>query len=119
VIPFELSDSTMEEPTDVNYSVAALKANEYQVQINRILLAVIAGAVSGILRVEGILNGLIMYALWNIVGSLIMIFMAGGPSKARKCFPNGTWDILLSQNFSGVMTFILIWTIVYDVVHIF
>jgi hypothetical protein len=25
----------------------------------------------------------------------------------------------LSENFSGILTFILVWTLVYDIVHIF
>lgn len=111
----------MEEASnsEVNYSIGNLKFNEYQLQMNRIFLASIAGLVSGILRVEGILMGLGMYLLWNLIGSSIITFYLGGVPQTRRFFPNGTRDIFLSQIFSGIMTFILVWTLVYDIVHIF
>jgi hypothetical protein len=108
----------MEETGDIDYSLPLLKMNEYQLQMNRIYLALIAGIVSGILRVEGIVNGLAMYVLWNLIGSSILAVYMGG-SSATKHFPNGLVDIFTSQIFSGIMTYILVWTLVYDVVHIF
>jgi hypothetical protein len=104
---------------DVNFSIIAFKTNEYQLQMARILIALIAGIVSGILRVEGILNGLGMYALWNVLGSATVIVYMGGVARASKHFPNGARDVFLYHIFSGIMTFILVWTVVYDVVHIF
>ena len=104
---------------EVNYSIPALKTNEYQLQMTRILIALIAGIVSGILRVEGIIHGMGMFALWNVIGSVTVILYMGGLSGALKYFPNGVGEIFLSQIFSGIMTFILVWTVVYDIVHIF
>lgn len=108
----------MEDSSELNYSLPMLKMNEYQLQMNRIFLAFIAGLVSGILRVEGILHGLGMYVLWNLIGSTILVLYMG-PSHTKDFFPNGTRDVYLSQIFAGIMTFILVWTVVYDVVHIF
>ncbi len=104
---------------DVNYNLVSSKLNEYQLQMNRIFLALLAGIVSGILRVEGVLNGLGMFVIWNLIGSAIITIYIGGISKAEKYFPNGVGDIFMSQIFSGIMTFILVWTVVYDIVHIF
>ena len=88
-------------------------------QMNRILLSVIAGTICGIIRIEGILNGVGMYVLCQFVGSILMSVFAcpnGGPSEY---FQSGVRDIILGENFSGIMTFILVWTLVYDIVHIF
>ena len=104
--------------SDVDYSVLNLKQNEHQMQMNRICIALIAGVVSGILRVEGLQSGSLMFVLWNLIGSAIMIASVGF-SSARSYFPNGVMDILTSQLFSGLLTYILIWTFVYDIVHIF
>ena len=105
---------------DIDYSPLILKQNMYQIQMNRMLLSVIAGIVCGIIRVEGVLGGVLMYCLWQLLGSVAMLKF-GVPSgvPASACFPSGTFEIFQSQNFSGIMTFILVWTIVYDLVHIF
>ena len=104
---------------DVEYSLISYKFNEYQLQMNRIFLALIAGVVSGILRVEGILLGMGMYVLWNLIGSGIILVYLGGFRNAKNFFPNGAREVFLSNIFSGIMTFILVWTVVYDIVHIF
>ena len=102
---------------DINYSIPLLKLNQYQLQMNRILIATVSGIVSGILRVEGVAFGLLVFIACNLIGSAVMcLTMKGGVTNY---FPNGVRDVFLSQNFSGLMTYILVWTLVYDVVHIF
>ena len=105
----------MEEEQGI-ISVPALRLNEHQVQMNRLLLSLIAGVVCGILRIEGVINGVGMYLLWQVIGSSIMVVAM---RDAKKYFPHGNRDVFLGQIFSGIMTFILVWTLVYDVVHIF
>jgi len=105
---------------DIDYSPIILKQNLYQIQMNRMLLSVIAGIVCGIIRVEGVLSGVLMYCLWQLVGSVLMLkFAIASGSCPSHYFPSGTSEIFVSQNFSGIMTFILVWTLVYDLVHIF
>jgi hypothetical protein len=105
---------------DIDYSPIILKQNLYQIQMNRMLLSVIAGLVCGIIRVEGVLSGVLMYCLWQLVGSVLMLKIAiPSGSCPSHYFPSGTFEIFVSQNFSGIMTFILVWTLVYDLVHIF
>lgn len=101
------------------YSFVHVKQNEYQMQMNRIFMALIAGVVSGILRVEGVASGLMMYILSNLVGSAIICVNLGGVTSSKSYFPNGVRDIMTGQIFSGFLTFILVWTLVYDIVHIF
>jgi len=100
----------------------ALKINQHQIQMNRVFLSVIAGIFCGIIRIEGVIHGLGVYIGWQLLGSLLMAIMTtlgGGGASITEFFPNGLRDIFLSEIFSGIMTFILVWTIVYDVVHIF
>lgn len=98
------------------YSPIALKRNHHQMAMCRLLLGVLAGVVSGILRVEGIVNGLLMFLVANLVGSVVMCVQTR-PVKAY--FENGLRDVFTAQLFSGTMTYILVWTLVYDIVHIF
>ena len=104
-----------------DYSPLVLKQNMYQLQMNRTLLSVIAGIFCGIVRVEGILNGLVMYCICQLVGSVIMwrFAISDHQRPGTDYFPSGIWEIFTSLNFSGIMTFILVWTLVYDLVHIF
>ena len=58
-----------------------------------------------------------MFVVWNLTGSAILTVYVG--KAASEYFPNGVRDIFSSQNFSGLLTYILVWTLVYDIVHIF
>ena len=105
---------------DIDYNPMILKQNLHQIQMNRMLLSVISGVVCGIMRIEGVFNGVLMYCLWQLVGSVVMVkFSIPSNSSPSLYFPSGAREVFLSQNFSGIMTFILVWTLVYDLVHIF
>ena len=109
------SEDTQQE---INYSIPLLKLNQYQVQMNRILIAVISGVVAGIFRIEGILNGLVFLFFSNVLGSTIMC-LSMRTEGVSSYFPGGVKDVYLSQNMAGLMTYILVWTLAYDIIHIF
>ena len=82
-----------------------MKSND--MQMARMLIAVLGGIVAGILRIGGVGNGLICFALSNIIGSLIL-WQKGEVT-----------EVFSSNMFTGLLSYILVWTLVYDVVHIF
>ena len=92
-------------------SLLVEKKNEYYMQMTRILIAVLAGIVAGILRVEGIANGVLLFVLANLVGSLILVFLHRDDKT--------TCNFFVSNFFGGALSFILMWTLVYDVIHIY
>lgn len=87
-----------------------------QLGMIRTLLAVIAGVFAGILHIEGLLLGLTSYIGWQLVGSGIVWVHVG---CVETYFPKGKNDLLMNGFFSGMMTFVLVWTLVYDLVYIF
>lgn len=98
------------------YAPIPLKQNMVQMQMNRTLLAVIAGVFAGVVHVEGLLLGMLVYCAWQLVGAAIIW---GYIKTPEAYFPKGVRDLLTSGLFSGMMTFVLVWTLVYDLVYIF
>ncbi len=98
------------------YAPMPLKKNMLQMQMNRTLLAVIAGVFAGIVRVEGLLLGMAVFLGWQLVGSAVVL---GYLRRPEEYFPKGLRDLFVSGLFSGMMTFVLVWTLVYDLVYIF
>lgn len=98
------------------HSPVLLAKNTHQIQMSRTLLAVIAGSFAGILHIEGLLNGIMVYLVWQLIGSAVLIQYMKRPAEY---FPNGSRDVITTGLFSGIMTFVLVWTLVYDIVFIF
>lgn len=57
-----------------------------------------------------------IFLLTTVVSSLFIHVKVGGAVK--KYFIND-WDHFTTSLFSGLMTFLLIWILVFDIVHIF
>jgi hypothetical protein len=100
------------------HALLATMINSYYMQMNRVLIAVLVGVLCGILRVEGLIAGLSAFLIGNVVGSGIMLGSLRG-KPAGEYFQSGAFEIFHSNLFSGLLPFILVWTVVYDVIHIF
>eukprot|EP00928_Gymnodinium_smaydae_P058194 TRINITY_DN41426_c0_g1_i1.p2 TRINITY_DN41426_c0_g1~~TRINITY_DN41426_c0_g1_i1.p2 ORF type:complete len:130 (-),score=26.31 TRINITY_DN41426_c0_g1_i1:291-680(-) len=81
----------------------------------RVLAGVMAGCVAGLLKYEG-LSGVFVFFLITIIHSLMI--WAKMAFDAGRHFPQ-TKDIFVNQFGHGLMSFILFWTLAYDMVHIF
>mmetsp|Transcript_59227 Transcript_59227/g.105228 ORF Transcript_59227/g.105228 Transcript_59227/m.105228 type:complete len:128 (-) Transcript_59227:53-436(-) len=81
----------------------------------RIFAGVMAGCMAGILKFEG-LSGVFMFILVTLLHSLMIFVKMGG--EATRHFPKSK-DLFVSQFGGGLLSFILFWTLAYDMVHIF
>nr|CEL65797.1 TPA: Rab5-interacting protein, putative [Neospora caninum Liverpool] len=89
--------------------------NYRQLTVNRHLAAVVAGSVAGIFGLEG-LPGLFVFVLVTLLGGCLMVVETGFQCKL---FFANTTDVFFAQFFTAALTFILIWTLVYNIVYIF
>mmetsp|Transcript_9241 Transcript_9241/g.11189 ORF Transcript_9241/g.11189 Transcript_9241/m.11189 type:complete len:90 (+) Transcript_9241:3-272(+) len=82
----------------------------------RTFSAILGGILAGIFRVEGLQYGLLLFAIVQLFGSLLLYLRLGGNGK--KYFISEK-DVAIGQLSTGLMGFVLMWTLVYDCVHIF
>eukprot|EP00933_Yihiella_yeosuensis_P064664 TRINITY_DN68126_c0_g1_i1.p1 TRINITY_DN68126_c0_g1~~TRINITY_DN68126_c0_g1_i1.p1 ORF type:complete len:126 (+),score=20.84 TRINITY_DN68126_c0_g1_i1:102-479(+) len=81
----------------------------------RIFSGVMAGCIAGLLKIEG-LSGVLVFILTTLLHSA-MIFVKMGGSVSRHFLKSH--DVFTTQFLAGLMSFILFWTLAYDMVHIF
>lgn len=74
-----------------------------------------AGCVAGVLKFEG-LSGIFVFILVTVLHSLMIFAKMAGNVERHFRKPR---DIFASQFTHGLMSFILFWTLSYDMVHIF
>ena len=79
------------------------------------LAAVLAGTIAGILRVEGVLFGILFYYAAMLSCSALVVFTV---PRISDFFAESRGVFTAGIN-SGLMGFILCWTIAYNVCHIF
>merc|ERR1711971_95441 len=93
----------------------AMQYNARTLANARVLSGVVAGCVAGLLNYGG-LSGVGIFLLVTVLHSAMMC--ANMASDAKRHFLKAR-DLFISQISGGLLSFILFWTIAYDVVHIF
>ncbi|CAK0860674.1 unnamed protein product [Prorocentrum cordatum] len=93
----------------------ALAANSKSLGHARVLAGAVAGCVAGLLRCEG-LSGVLLFLTVTLLHSA-MIYAKMGFNVTR--YFQKTQDIFVRDCTHGLLPFILIWTLVYDMAHIF
>uniref|UniRef100_A0A7S2NGN3 ER membrane protein complex subunit 6 n=1 Tax=Zooxanthella nutricula TaxID=1333877 RepID=A0A7S2NGN3_9DINO len=96
-------------------NIMALQHNARALAHARVFSGVMAGCVAGLLRCEG-LAGLFVFVFVTLAHSA-MIFVKMS-FQVQRHFPK-PHDIFVSSFAGGIMSFILFWTLSFDVVHIF
>ena len=97
------------------FSRERIAANTRVLTFARTLVAAFAGASAGILGLETY-AGFLFYFAANLVGSALLFFaMHTKPSKYLVS-PNSVWTEAAT---SGFMTYLLVWTLVYNLVHVY
>lgn len=91
---------------------SALAHNRRVLVLARDYAAIIAGLCAGVLGVQG-LWGFAVFVAVNILHGILM--MLGG---VHQYFPTRK-ELLASKFFHGLLSFILFWTLSYDVVYVF
>ncbi|PFH33050.1 hypothetical protein BESB_082490 [Besnoitia besnoiti] len=110
------SQNALKKESEAPPIIGPMVAHNYrQVAINRHLAAVVAGSVAGVFGLEG-LPGLFVFILVTLLGACLMVAETGFQCKSFFTNPK---DIFFAQFFTAALTFILVWTLVYNVVYIF
>eukprot|EP00271_Cylindrocystis_brebissonii_P003690 TRINITY_DN14937_c0_g1_i1.p2 TRINITY_DN14937_c0_g1~~TRINITY_DN14937_c0_g1_i1.p2 ORF type:complete len:123 (-),score=18.42 TRINITY_DN14937_c0_g1_i1:725-1093(-) len=97
------------------YSQENMLHNSRIVYYSKTFLSIVAGAVAGILGLTG-LAGFFCYVLIMGLGSVGLYLKTGGDISSYF----DSWQRVAIDGVSqGAMSFILFWTLAYDIVHIF
>ncbi|KAF0980267.1 hypothetical protein FDP41_013481 [Naegleria fowleri] len=114
----------MQQPTSVSSSsdpkIAWDKVahNDNIVYKCKIFISLVFGIVAGIFGLTG-LSGFLFYVVVSLVISSVLIgFCLPRPYSVESVFPNWT-NIIFGGFTQGLLTYILFWTISYDIVYIF
>ncbi|KAI9366011.1 Rab5-interacting protein-domain-containing protein [Zopfochytrium polystomum] len=97
-------------------SPLSLGHNFFIITYTRSMLAGVAGAAAGILGLQGI-AGFVFYIFASAFMSLLLSATAG--FKPDRFFVNG-WTAVLTGEVTGSMfSYLLFWTLVYGLVHVY
>lgn len=99
----------------VAYSDAAVRNNLAVIEYCRTSMAALSGATAGMLGLTG-LYGFLFFFLAGLVLWLMLLLKAG--SKWQQYFVSRQ-SLLTSGLFSGLFTYILCWTFLYGMVHVY
>mmetsp|Transcript_102851 Transcript_102851/g.245119 ORF Transcript_102851/g.245119 Transcript_102851/m.245119 type:complete len:114 (+) Transcript_102851:82-423(+) len=95
--------------------MAALQENMRTLSNCRICAGVMSGCIAGLLKIEGTL-GVLVFIVVTLIHSLMICVKLGFEITGH--FPKSR-DVFVSQFGGGLLSFILFWTLSYDLVHIF
>ncbi|BES93595.1 Rab5-interacting protein (Rab5ip) [Nesidiocoris tenuis] len=99
----------------VAYSEMALRNNAAVVEYCRTSMAALSGSTAGLLGLTG-LYGFGFYG-FAVVGLWVLLMIKGG-SQWRKYFINRR-GVLTNGFFGGLFTYVLFWTFIYGMVHVY
>lgn len=100
---------------DVVYSQRAIQCNAAIIDYCRTSGAAISGATAGILGLTG-LNGFAFFVIFSVVLSL-MLALKAGPSWNK--FFTSRRQIWFDGMIGGLFTYVLLWTFLYGMVHVY
>ena len=93
----------------------ASRHNSSLLEYGRTSIAVISGLTAGILGLTG-LYGFAFYFIYSLAMSVILAVKVG--SNWNIYFPN-RYAVWIDGVFGGLFTYVLLWTFVYGMVHVF
>ncbi|KPA84925.1 hypothetical protein ABB37_01374 [Leptomonas pyrrhocoris] len=84
----------------------------------RTMGSLLAGVAAGVLGLTNLWGLFFFVAFAAVTSFAIMTFGCSG--NPNKYFPKGTSELFsVQQMLSGAMTYILVWTVIYDAIYIF
>ena len=114
-INFEFTKISMQA---VSYLPDKIALNADTLSRVRTMTALLAGVVAGVLGITGVM-GFVWYLLHAVVVSFT-VHLIGCAGHAEKFFPSGKKHLLsFGELMSGLLSYVLMWTIVYDSIYIF
>eukprot|EP00919_Chromeraceae_sp_WS-2016_P016630 GHVR01039733.1.p1 GENE.GHVR01039733.1~~GHVR01039733.1.p1 ORF type:complete len:124 (-),score=7.04 GHVR01039733.1:213-554(-) len=106
---------TQDNPEERLYIVSSLAHNRRIVNHCRNFAAIVAGLLAGFLGFTGI-RGILVYLAVTFLSSVAMLGVV--KFDAKPYFPSCK-EVLYGQLLGGILSFILIWTLAYDMAYIF
>ncbi|KAL3878459.1 hypothetical protein ACJMK2_030807 [Sinanodonta woodiana] len=97
------------------YNEMAMRQNNFVLEYSRTSMSALSGAAAGILGLTG-LYGFIFFFIMAFVLSFLLLLKAG--SNWSKYFPSRKM-LFLSGQFGGLFTYVLFWTFLYGMVHVY
>lgn len=101
----------------VYFSDYLIARNSRSLLRQRSLVSMVSGAMAGILGLSGI-NGFILYTLCSLCYSM-MLYLFATKCKPHLYFKSPADSLLLHGVFGEFLTYLLFWTLVYGLVHIY
>lgn len=89
--------------------------NRHLLSLSKQFNGIVSGITVGILGVQG-LSGFLIYILLNVIGSIMVFFLL---HKKVNSFFFKQSELLYDNFLSGFVSFILFWTLTYDILYIF
>ncbi len=93
----------------------AVFLNNATIEYCRTSLAVIAGVTAGILGVTG-LYGFVLYLVYSFLVSSLLALKVG---MKWNCYFTSRKSLWMDGILGGLFTYVLLWTFVYGMVHVF
>eukprot|EP00794_Sanderia_malayensis_P010850 gene10850-12003_t len=97
------------------YNPLAIRSNINVVDYSRAFLAVISGSSAGILGLTG-LQGFVFYLALSLLMSVLLVFKTG---KHWDRFFLSRWSMWGAGIFGELFTYLLVWTFMYGMIHVF
>jgi len=97
------------------YSPEKISSNNYVVYFSRICVSSLAGCAIGILGITGIYGLLCYFLSYALLTVLLLMKMQFNTEIYFQSTSQLIWDGL----FQGLLSYVLFWTLLYDIVHVY
>ncbi|CAH4037023.1 ER membrane protein complex subunit 6 [Pieris brassicae] len=103
------------KPEPIAYSEAALRNNAIVVEYCRTSMSALSGSTAGVLGLTS-LNGFAFY-MFAVIILWVMFMIKAGPNWPK--YYVSRQSILTNGFFGGLFTYVLFWTFIYGMVHVY
>ena len=110
----------MEQPSeDVDfseiYAMDRIGYNTRNINFCRIFVAIVSGMAAGIMGFTGLMGFAVFFLTTMLLSVMLYVFVGMDPKPYFKA-PEDLWTEGISQ---AMMSYIMFWTLFYDIVHIY
>jgi len=97
------------------YNAEKIGSNNYVVYFSRICVSSLAGCAIGILGITGIYGLLCYFFSYGLLTLFLLLKMQFKTEIYFQSTSHLVWDGL----FQGLLSYVLFWTLLYDIVHVY
>eukprot|EP00038_Savillea_parva_P027148 m.57831 g.57831 ORF g.57831 m.57831 type:complete len:112 (-) comp7789_c0_seq1:775-1110(-) len=103
------------DPASAIYDINNVRRNGAAINYIRSFGSVLSGSLAGIVGLTG-LQGFALYLVFSVVLSVLLRVYCG--SDVSLYFAS-SWDVYTDGIMGGLFTYLLFWTLIYGMVHIY